>query len=209
MDNNIFGTKLKEQRIKMGLKQSDVATALGCAPTSLTNYENGVVKPPFNVLSKLCEILEVSPLELLEKKYNFNEILKALKKPVNARSYEEQVAINFSYSILEQQTPAALNRLEKELENQEYISSRTGLSPTALAALDINNENKISPQGLAMLNKLLSCEQGLKALNSVDICRQAADSSTMVDDVQILGFMIFTSIAIYQMSLLRKEQPEC
>lgn len=195
MDNNTFGTKLKEQRIKMELKQSDVATALGCAPTSLTNYENGVVKPPFNVLSKLCEILEVSPLELLEKKYNFNEILKALKKPVNARSYEEQVAINFSYSILEQQTPAALNRLEKERENQEYISYRTGLSP---AALDVNNENKISPQGLAMLNKLLSCEQGLKALSSVDICCQATDSSTMMDDVQILGFMIFASIAIYK-----------
>lgn len=198
MDNNIFGARLKEQRIKMGLKQNDVATALGCAPTSLTNYERGVVKPPFNVLSKLCEILEVSPLELLEKKYNFNEILKALKKPVNARSYEDQVAINFSYSIFEQQTPAALNRLEKELENQEYISYRTGLSPAALAALDVNNENKISPQSLAVLNKLLSCEQGLKALSSVDICCQATNSSTMMDDVQILGFMIFASIAIYK-----------
>ena len=204
MNNNVFGARLKERRLQMGLKQIDVAAALGCVPTSLTNYEKGIINPPLDVLAKLCEILEISPLELLEKKYDFNEILEVLKKPVNKRSYEDQVAINFSYSILEALTPAAIERLEKERENQEYISSRTGLSPAALAALDIENERKISPQGLAVLNKLLSCEQGLNALDSVDICLQAVDSSTVVEDVQILGFMIFASIAIYQRSLVTK-----
>ena len=204
MNNNGLGERLRKKRIQMGLKQIDVAAALGCAPTSLTNYENGITNPPFDILAKLCEILEVSPLELLEKKYDFNEILKVLKRPVNERSYEDQVATNFSYSILEALTPAAIERLEKERENQEYISSRTGLSLTALAALDINNENKISPQGLAVLNKLLSCKQGLNALDSVDICLQAVDSSTVVEDVQVLGFMIFASIAIYQRSLVTK-----
>ena len=121
-----------------------------------------------------------------------------MKRPVSERSYEDQVAINFSYSIFEGLAPAAFKRLEKELENQEYISSRTGLSPAALAALDIENERKISPQGLAILNKLLSCEQGLNALDSVDICLQAVYSSTVVENVQILGFMIFASIAIYK-----------
>lgn len=204
MNNNILGARLKERRLKKGLRQADVAIALGCAPTSLTNYERGIVNPPFDVLEKLCKVLEMSVFELLEKKYDFNDILKILKKPVNERSYEEQIAINFSSPILEKQTPAAFERLEKERENQEYISSRTGLSPTALAALDVNNENRISPQGLAVLNELLSCEQGLNALNSVDICLQAVDSSTVVDDAQILGFMIFASVAIYQRSLATK-----
>lgn len=204
MNNNILGARLKERRLKKGLRQADVAIALGCAPTSLTNYERGIVNPPFDVLEKLCKVLEMSVFELLEKKYGFNDILKTLKKPVGERSYEDQVAINFSYSILEKQTPAALERLEKERETQEYISSRTGLSPTALAALDVNNENRVSPQGLAVLNELLSCEQGLNALNSVDICLQAVDSSTVVDDAQILGFMIFASVAIYQRSLATK-----
>ena len=208
MNNNVLGTRLKERRLQKGLRQTDVAAGVGCAPTSLTNYERGIIKPPLGVLSKLCEILGLSPLELLSDKYDFNGILDALKKPVNERSYEDQVAINFSYSILEKQTPAALERLEKERENQEYISSRTGLSPTALAALDVNNENRISPQGLAVLNELLSCEQGLNALNSVDICLQAVAASTVVDDAQILGFMIFASVAIYQRSLATKYKQE-
>ncbi len=208
MNNNVLGARLKERRLQKGLRQADVAVALGCAPTSLTNYEKGTINPPFDVLAKLCEILDLSPLEVLGDKYDFNKILEVLKKPVGERSYEEKIAINFSYSILEKQTPAALERLEKERENQEYISSRTGLSPTALAALDVDNENRISPQGLAVLNKLLSCEQGLNALNSVDICLQAVDSSTVVDDAQILGFMIFASVAIYQRSLATKYKQE-
>lgn len=208
MDNNVFGTRLRERRLQKGMRQTDVAAKVGCATTSFANYEKGMIKPPVNVLSKLCEILEISPFELLGDKYDFNEILGALKKLVNERSYEDQLVINFSYSILEKQTPAALERLEKERENQEYISSKTGFSLTALAALDVDNENKISPQGLAVLNKLLSCDQGLNSLNSVAICLQAVDESTVVDDAQILGFMIFASVAIYQRSLAMKHEEQ-
>ena len=208
MNNNILGTRLKERRLQKGLKQADVAGKIGCAPTSLTNYERGIIKPPLGVLPKLCKILDLSPLELLSDKYDFNGILEVLKKPVDERSYEEEVAINFSYPIFEGLTSAALKRLEKERENQEYISSRTGLSATALAALGVDTERKISSQGLAVLNELLSCEQGLTALNSVDICLQVVDSSTIADDVQILGFMIFTCAAIYQRSLATKHKQQ-
>ena len=176
MNKNILGSRLKEKRLKMGLKQIEVAAALGCAPTSLTNYERGIISPPLDVLSKLCKILEVSALELLERKYNFNDILKILKKPVNERSYEEQIAINFSYPILEKQTSTELRRLEKECENQRYISEKTGLSPVAIEALDTGdelifdeNEDKISPVGLEALNKLLSCRKGLRALDNIAI----------------------------------------
>lgn len=182
MNKNTLGSRLKEKRLKMGLKQIEVAAALGCAPTSLTNYERGIINPPLEVLSKLCEILEVSALELLERKYNFNDILKILKKPVNERSYEEQIAINFSYPILEKQTSTELRRLEKECENQRYISEKTGLSPVAIEALDTGdelifdeNEDKISPVGLEALNKLLSCKQGLLALNSIAVYLRAED----------------------------------
>lgn len=182
MNKNTLGSRLKEKRLKMGLKQIEVAAALGCAPTSLTNYERGIINPPLDVLSKLCEILEIPALELLERKYNFNDILKMLKKPVNERSYEEQIAINFSYPILEKQTSTELRRLEKECENQRYISKKTGLSPEAIEALDTSdelifdeNEDKISPVGLEALNKLLSCKQGLLALNSIAVYLRAED----------------------------------
>ena len=80
MNDNVLGARLKERRLQKGLRQADVAAALGCAPTSLTNYERGTVNPPFDVLEKLCKVLEMSVFELLEKKYGFNYILKTLKK---------------------------------------------------------------------------------------------------------------------------------
>lgn len=176
MNKNILGKRLKEKRLSMGLKQIDVAEELGCAATSLTNYERGTVNPPFDVLEKLCKVLEMSVFELLEKKYGFNDILKILKKPVGERSYEEEVAINFSYSILEKQTSAELERLEKERENQEYINQKTGLSSAAIEALDTSdelifdrNDDKISPVGLEAINKLLSCRKGLRALDNIAI----------------------------------------
>lgn len=182
MNKSKFGERLKNKRIEMGLKQREVADALNCAPTSLTNYEKGIINPPIDVLARLCEILEISALELLEKKYSFNDILKILKKPANERSYEEQVAINFSYSILEKQTTTELKRLEKERENKNYISQKTGLSFAAIEALNTtdnfifdDNENKISPIGLEALNKLLSCPQGLKALDNIAIYLRAGN----------------------------------
>ena len=54
-----FGEKLKAARLNKGLKQSEVAEKLDCAPTSLTNWENDKVQPSLDVLSKLCEVYEI------------------------------------------------------------------------------------------------------------------------------------------------------
>lgn len=182
MDKNTFGERIKNIRIEKGLKQRDVADILNCAPTSLTNYEKGIINPPLDVLARLCEALEISALDLLEKRYTFNDILEILDKPANERSYEEQVALNFSHSILKKQKPTELRRLETERENKDYISKKTGLSFEAVEALTINNdfffdydENKISSVGLEALNKLLSCPQGLKVLDNIAIYLRAGN----------------------------------
>lgn len=95
-----FVENLKNARINKGLKQSEVAEKLDCAPTSLTNWENGKVAPSLEVLSKLCEIYEISPLSLLDKEYKYNDIYAISQKPVSKRTYEEQIALNFSEPIL-------------------------------------------------------------------------------------------------------------
>ena len=77
-----LGEKLKEARQNKGLKQSDVAEKLGCAPTSLTNWENGKVNPSFDVLSKLCLIYEIAPLSLLNGEYGYEDIVAIAGKPV-------------------------------------------------------------------------------------------------------------------------------
>lgn len=76
-----FGDKLKDARTAKGLKQSEVAEKLDCAPTSLTNWENGKVQPSLDVLSRICEVYEISPLSLLTREYSYNDIVTISEKP--------------------------------------------------------------------------------------------------------------------------------
>lgn len=96
-----FGDKLREARTNKGLKQSEVAEQLNCAPTSLTNWENGKVQPSLDVLSRLCAVYEISPLSLLDREYSYSDIVAISEKAVPERTYEEQIALNFSHSILD------------------------------------------------------------------------------------------------------------
>jgi len=109
-----LGEKLRAARTRKGMKQSDVAALLDCAPTSLTNWENGKVQPSVEVLARLCEVLDVSPLDLLSRKYTYEEIVRISGKAAYERTYEEQIALNFSRAILEKLMPAELQRKEVE-----------------------------------------------------------------------------------------------
>jgi len=103
---------LRSARTSRLLKQSEVAARLGCAATSLTNWESGKVMPSLEVLSKLCDIYGISPLSLLEKEYSYYDIVEISEKPIPERSYEEQVALNFSYPILNKLRAAEAQRQE-------------------------------------------------------------------------------------------------
>lgn len=103
---------LRSARNSRSLKQSEVAAQLGCAATSLTNWESGKVMPSLEVLSKLCDIYGISPLSLLEKEYSYYDIVEISEKPIPERSYEEQVALNFSYPILNKLQAAEAQRQE-------------------------------------------------------------------------------------------------
>ena len=109
-----FGEKLKNARLNKGLKQSDVAEKLNCAPTSLTNWENDKVQPSLDVLSKLCEVYEISPLSLLDWRFEYSDIVAIARKPVPERTYEEQIALNFSEPILDRLLASELQRRETQ-----------------------------------------------------------------------------------------------
>jgi len=66
----------------------------------LANWEKGKIQPSMDVLARLCEILKISPLTLLSKEYNYEDIVCITSKPVYKRIYEEHVALTFSYEIL-------------------------------------------------------------------------------------------------------------
>lgn len=73
--------KLKEIRIKKGLKQSDIAKILGVTRQSASRYELEQSKLNQDEIIKLCLALDVTPDELLgyEEAYQkYTEYLKTL-----------------------------------------------------------------------------------------------------------------------------------
>jgi transcriptional regulator with XRE-family HTH domain len=196
---NMFSERLKQARLQKSLRQTDVAEKLDCAATSLTNWESGKVQPPLDVLSRLCDVLEISALDLLEKRYTYNDILGIAQKPYKERSYEEQIALNFSGSILETVSDKELLRLEKERENKDYISETIGLTAPAVEALitdsfdfiEEDDEDKITPAGLEALNKLLSSKEGLAALENIAIYLRAGDFR-FADNIKVVRVEIGT-----------------
>ena len=110
----MFCENLKQARTNKNMKQADVAELLGCAPTSLTNWENGKVQPSLDVLSRICAIYEISPLSLLEKEYSFDELAAISGKSVPERSYEEQIALNFGAPTLNRLLSVEAQRKETQ-----------------------------------------------------------------------------------------------
>ncbi len=71
---------LRENRLRKGYSQEYLADILGVSQSQFSKLENGEVYFRINELSKIIEVLEINPLELID----FNE--------------KEQVFINSSFS---------------------------------------------------------------------------------------------------------------
>ncbi len=60
------GEKIKKARINAGYKQKDFAAKLGIPVSTLANYEANKREPKSEMLIKIAEALQCSPLELLD-----------------------------------------------------------------------------------------------------------------------------------------------
>ncbi|MCC6094439.1 MAG: helix-turn-helix domain-containing protein [Lachnospiraceae bacterium] len=193
-----IGEKLKEARLAKGLKQSDVASKLGCAATSLTNWEKGKVNPSLEVLSSLCQIYEISALSLLSKKYRYEDLVAIADKPVPDRSYEEQVALNFSQPILSKliaadaarrdaetnartaaflQNTNLLERFGGQMDKSEIDAVRNEYDAHGSADQDIlfafhslNKEGKLA--FLSMLSGMISDQDNLQPFSRMDVAKE-------------------------------------
>ena len=58
--SNIFSKRLKELRLKKGLKQQELAEILGIKRNTYSDWENGKTEPSFENLVKLADLFKVS-----------------------------------------------------------------------------------------------------------------------------------------------------
>lgn len=70
--NQYLISKLKEGRVKKGLKQSDVTQFTGIKNTTLSNYENGITEPDIDTFLQLCELYELDYAGILAEAYGLS-----------------------------------------------------------------------------------------------------------------------------------------
>lgn len=61
----MFKERLRELRLEKGLRQLDVANAVGVTLRAICNYEAGTREPSLDMLISLCKVLETTPNYLL------------------------------------------------------------------------------------------------------------------------------------------------
>lgn len=60
-----IGERLKHRREELGLKQGQLAEAVGLLRTSITNIESGRQRPPIHLLYALCAALNLEAADVL------------------------------------------------------------------------------------------------------------------------------------------------
>ena len=61
----MFPERLKTTRIERSLSRSQLASLLGVTEAAISRWESGSREPKFQMLGKLCDVLDVSSVYLL------------------------------------------------------------------------------------------------------------------------------------------------
>jgi transcriptional regulator with XRE-family HTH domain len=61
-----IGGRLRKYREAQGLNQKEFAERIGVGNGRVSNWEQGINRPDVDLLAKICEVLNVSPSELLD-----------------------------------------------------------------------------------------------------------------------------------------------
>ncbi len=88
-----FASRLKQAREQAGLTQQAFADKLGVTKNSISNYENGVSSPKWDILLNIFDVLHVDPNFLYQD--NFSPIEAAsLRSAIQAVDEQEQAQIS-------------------------------------------------------------------------------------------------------------------
>lgn len=80
-----FGSRLKQKRKEMGLKQSELGKLLGVTGSAIGNYENDFSSPKADILYKAFDVLHC------DANYLFQDEMKKSPAPAEAKAEEKDI----------------------------------------------------------------------------------------------------------------------
>lgn len=107
-----IGPRLRKYREAQNLSQKEFAKLIGVSNSRVSNWEQGINRPDVDILAKICEILKVSPSELLDICVLPNESDMFVSSP-----YEKEFTAIFGH--LAPETQQYLLLMAKELLNTQ------------------------------------------------------------------------------------------
>lgn len=118
-----FASRLKQAREQAGLTQQAFADKLGVTKNSISNYENGVSSPKWDILLKIFDVLHVDPNFLYQDNFSPIEVA-SLRSAIQAKDEQEQAQISKLTSDFKKLNDAgkakALERVHELTEISRY-----------------------------------------------------------------------------------------
>lgn len=93
-----IGKRIRKYREDRGLSQSELAAILKISSGRLSNWEQGLHRPNANIISEICNALNVSPSDILGVHLSEDEMTEHERKVLKA--YREKKELRQAVDIL-------------------------------------------------------------------------------------------------------------
>lgn len=75
-----IGEKIKQYRELREYSQKEFADKIGVSNSRISNWENGLNRPDCDLIRKICQVLNISPSELLDIHLDTDELTEHEKQ---------------------------------------------------------------------------------------------------------------------------------
>ncbi len=142
-----LGSRIKENRLKLGLTQKGLADKLFVTPQAVSRWEKDGIEPPLESLRKMSSIFHISLDELIgndqfEEKQETTEESSQKEIPLSEENQEEELPPLVIPPKSYKHTSTPKIQEAKSPKVQETVSNSPDKKEDSLPPLVINNQNK-------------------------------------------------------------------
>lgn len=93
-----IGSRIRKYRDLRGLSQKQLAEMIGVSNSRVSNWEQGINRPDANILAAICNVLDVSPSDMLDIRTSSDNITE--KERELLRAYRKKTEMQHAVDVL-------------------------------------------------------------------------------------------------------------